>query len=168
MVPNARVLGPRIGKEVQAVIQAAKAGQWTENEDGTVTVAGVDLAEGEFDLSLSPAEGVVAAPLPGNDAIVALDTNLTSELLAEGTARDLVRVVQNHRKEAGLEVTDRIALTITGEPELIASIGKNIGWIKEQVLATESLLGNDPGDRAYRAAAVIEGGQITIGFDKSG
>ncbi len=168
MVPNARLLGPRIGRNVQAVIQAAKAGEWTENNDGTVTVAGVELAQNEFDLSLAPAEGVVAAPLPGNNAIVALDTTLTSELLAEGTARDLVRIVQNHRKEAGLDVTDRIALSIVGDPQLIAAISENIGWIGEQVLATESLIGSDPGDRDYQTTATIEGGEISIGFDTSG
>jgi isoleucyl-tRNA synthetase len=168
MVPNARVLGPRIGKQVQDVIKAAKAGEWTEHADGTITAADVTLEEGEFDLSLTPAEGVVAAPLKGTDAIVVLDTKLSSELLAEGTARDLVRVIQNHRKDAGLEVTDRIALSITADPGLLAAIEDNIGWIEEQVLATESLIGTDPGERDYQTAASIEGGEIEIGFTKSG
>jgi isoleucyl-tRNA synthetase len=168
MIPNARVLGPRIGKQVQDVIKAAKAGEWTEHADGTITAAEVVLEEGEFDLSLTPAEGVVAAPLKGTDAIVVLDTDLSPELLAEGTARDLVRVIQNHRKDAGLDVTDRIAISISADPDLLAAIEDNIGWIEEQVLATESLIGTDPGERVYQTAASIEGGEIEIGFSKSG
>ncbi|MFW2380809.1 MAG: isoleucine--tRNA ligase [Acidimicrobiales bacterium] len=168
MVPNARVLGPRIGKQVQAVIKAAKAGEWTENPDGTVTVADITLRDGEFDLTLTPAEGVVAAPLPGNDAIVVLDTNLSSELVAEGTARDLVRAVQNHRKEAGLEVTDRIVLSVSGDPDLLEAISDNIAWIEEQVLAVSSSLDASAAEGDYRATAAIEGGEVTIGFSTSG
>jgi isoleucyl-tRNA synthetase len=166
MVPNSRVLGPRIGRQVQEVIKAAKAGEWTENPDGTVSVADVALQDGEFDLTLAPADGVVAAPLPGNDAIVVLDTTMSPELKAEGTARDLVRVVQNHRKEAGLAVTDRIALSVSGDPDLLEAFRDNAGWIEEQVLATESLIGGEPETRDYRTTATIEGGDIAIGFTK--
>jgi isoleucyl-tRNA synthetase len=126
----------------------------------------VALQDGEFDLTLAPADGVVAAPLPGNDAIVVLDTTMSPELKAEGTARDLVRVVQNHRKEAGLAVTDRIALSVSGDPDLLEAFRDNAGWIEEQVLATESLIGGEPETRDYRTTATIEGGDIAIGFTK--
>ncbi len=168
MVPNARVLGPRLGKDVQTVIKAAKAGEWADNGDGTVTVAGQQLASEEYDLTLAPAEGVIAAPLPGNDAIVVLDTEMTPALLAEGTARDVVRAVQNHRKEAGLEVTDRISLLVQGSDEVLDAVRSNAVWIGEQVLATE--LSAD-GQRAvdafeYNATAPVEGGEIVIGLSR--
>ncbi|MEL6981146.1 MAG: isoleucine--tRNA ligase, partial [Actinomycetota bacterium] len=110
--PNGRVLGPKIGAEVQTVIKAAKAGQWTANDDGTVTVADHRLTPDEFELALDPLDGVAAAALPGNDAVVVLDTELTPELEAEGRARDLVRLVQQARKDRDLDVTDRIELKL--------------------------------------------------------
>ena len=119
--PNARVLGPRIGKDVQAVIKAAKAGDWEQNADGSVTVAGHKLVDGEFELALQTSGDQAAAPVRMLDPegrsqdlglVVALDTDVTPELYAEGVARDLVRLVQQARKAAGLDVTDRIALTL--------------------------------------------------------
>ncbi|MFI5045163.1 MAG: isoleucine--tRNA ligase, partial [Acidimicrobiales bacterium] len=118
--PNARVLGPRLGGEVQAVIKAAKAGEWTQNDDGTVTAAGQNLSEGEFELTLEAGAERAAAPLRGNDAVVELDIDVTPELAAEGTARDLVRSIQQARKDAGLEVTDRVHVVL-GLTERIAT-----------------------------------------------
>ncbi len=168
MVPNARVLGPRLGKDVQTVIKAAKAGEWADNGDGTVTVAGQQLASEEYDLTLAPAEGVIAAPLPGNDAIVVLDTEMTPALLAEGTARDVVRAVQNHRKEAGLEVTDRISLLVQGSDEVLDAVRSNAVWIGEQVLATELSADGQLAVDAfeYNATAPVEGGEIVIGLSR--
>ena len=163
--PNARVLGPRIGGDVQTVIRSAKAGKWSDNGDGTVTVEGHVLESQEFELALVPAEGVVAAPLPGNNAIVVLDTLITPELLAEGRARDLVRAVQNHRKEAGLEVTDRIELTIDGTAELLRDLDPNLGWVSEQVLSTGTTLGQ-PAPGAHVGEASIDGGELQIGLRK--
>ena len=120
--PNAKVLGPRLGKAVQAVIGAAKAGEWTQLDDGTVSVAGETLAEGEFELALEPTEGRVAAPLRDNDAVVELDVEVTDELRDEGRARDVVRAVQQARKDAGLHVSDRIVLTLAMDDELARSI----------------------------------------------
>ncbi len=135
--PNGRVLGPKIGGEVQNVIKTAKAGDWTANEDGTVTVAGHQLSEGEFDLALQPLDGVAAAPLPGNGAVVVLDTEVTPELHAEGQARDLVRLVQQERKDRDLDVTDRIALRLALPVDLEGTLLPHFDWIKSQVLATE-------------------------------
>jgi isoleucyl-tRNA synthetase len=110
---NARAAGPRIGKQVQAIIQAAKAGDWSQNGD-TVVVGGVELVPGEFDLDLRAAdESTALAFLPGG-GFVLLDTVTTPELEAEGLARDVIRAIQDTRKAAGLQVSDRIALAIRG------------------------------------------------------
>ena len=116
---------------------AAKAGDWTANDDGTVSVAGQVLGPDEFELGLDPLEGVTAAALPGNDAVVVLDTDITPELEAEGQARDLVRLVQQLRKERELEVTDRIRLQLELPDDAAAALGPHLDWVAEQVLAVE-------------------------------
>ncbi len=134
--PNARVLGPRLGKSVQEVIKAAKAGEWTSEGDGTVAVAGQTLTEGEFELTLVAREGAAAAPLRDNGAVVELDVEVTPELAAEGLARDVVRMVQQARKDAGLNVTDRIAAALSLPQDAADAVATHRGWVAEQVLAT--------------------------------
>ncbi len=134
--PNGKVLGPRLGGDVQKVFGAAKQGAWTQNDDGSIEIAGHTLAAEEFDLNVKPADGVTAAALPSNDAVVVLDTELTPELEAEGVARDIVRAVQEARKVEDLVVTDRIALTLDLTPEAAAAVQSMESWVGEQTLAT--------------------------------
>jgi len=111
---NARAAGPRLGKQVQHVIAGAKAGVW-EEVDGRVVVDGVALEEGEYELALEAggvAEGTAIALL-GDGGFVLLDTTTTPELEAEGLARDVIRAVQDTRKAAGFDVSDRIDLRLS-------------------------------------------------------
>ena len=113
---NARVAGPRIGKQVQTVIQAAKAGDWAPQGD-TVVVGGLELIEGEFDLELRAADESTAITFLPGGGFVLLDTMTTPELEAEGLARDVIRAIQDTRKAADLQVSDRITLAIRGNRE---------------------------------------------------
>jgi len=120
---NARAAGPRLGKQVQQVIKAARAGDWTET-DGIVTAGGIELAPGEYELvlqtggqSADASQGAesgdtTALALLQGGGFVLLDTTTTAELEAEGFARDLIRAVQDTRKSAGFEVSDRIRLDL--------------------------------------------------------
>ncbi|HEX6916639.1 MAG TPA: DUF5915 domain-containing protein, partial [Phycicoccus sp.] len=114
---NARAAGPRLGKDVQAAIRGSKTGDWSVAEDGAVTSGGLALLEGEYTLETvvddSAGGSHATAMLPGGGFVV-LDTEVTPELELEGAARDLVRAVQQARKDAGLEVSDRISLEVTG------------------------------------------------------
>ena len=111
------VLGPRIGKDVQKVIAAVKQGQWSQDEStDVVTAGGIELRDGEYSLRLVAADPSRATTLPANTGVVVLDIDLTPELEAEGVARDLVRLVQQARRDAGLHVSDRIALRL-GVPD---------------------------------------------------
>jgi isoleucyl-tRNA synthetase len=118
LVVNARAAGPRLGRDVQAVIRASKSGDWSVDDDGAVHVAGIRLEPGEFELEQAHAEGRLqhhaTAALPGGGGLVALDTEVSPELEVEGAARDLVRAVQQARRDAGLEVSDRISLEVAG------------------------------------------------------
>ena len=159
--PNGRVLGPKLGPDVQTVIKAAKAGEWEANDDGTVTVAGHTLQPDEFELGLVPLDGVAAAPLPGNSAVVVLDTEVTEELEAEGQARDLVRLVQQERKDRDLNVTDRIELRLALPDALGDSLDLHFDWVKSQVLATD--LSTPGGDLGVQGKV----GDHSISFDFS-
>ncbi|MCR2785518.1 MULTISPECIES: isoleucine--tRNA ligase [unclassified Microbacterium] len=113
---NARAAGPRLGKQVQQVIQAAKSGDWSET-DGVVTAGGVTLEPGEYDLALETSgrpDGEALSLLPST-GFVLLETTTTPELEAEGFARDVVRAVQDTRKAAGFDVSDRIRLQLLFE-----------------------------------------------------
>ena len=143
---NSRVAGPRLGKEVQQVIQAAKSGNWSET-NGVVTVGGFELIEGEFDLALvadvSETEDQIGI-LPGGGFVI-LDGHLTPELEAEGAARDLIRQVQQARKDAGLDVSDRIKLTVTGDVALLAATETHQALVKSETLALElELVSGEP------------------------
>ncbi|GAB2556979.1 isoleucine--tRNA ligase [Nocardia heshunensis] len=112
LVVNARAAGPRIGKEVQTVIKAVKAGEWNEAADGTVTAAGIALLPEEYTQRLVAAEPESTAALPGNAGLVVLNSVVTEELEAEGWARDLIRDLQETRKSLGLDVSDRINVVL--------------------------------------------------------
>ncbi len=136
---NARALGPRLGKQVQQVIQAAKAGTWVQSGVSTVEVDGIELYEGEFDLELEAADESSAIAFLGDGGFVLIDTELTPELLAEGFARDIIRAIQDTRKAAGLEVSDRIVLTITGAHKAdIGVLGLFVETIAAETLAVEA------------------------------
>ncbi|KAA0233012.1 MAG: Isoleucine--tRNA ligase [Acidimicrobiales bacterium] len=136
--PDGRVLGPKLGATTQEVIQAARRGEWESNDDGSVSVAGHTLKPDEFDLALQPKEGAgTTAGLRSNDAVVNIDTEITPELYAEGLARDLVRKIQDARKQLNLDVTDRISLEVQLPEEVAAAVRAHEHYLAEQVLATE-------------------------------
>ena len=135
---NARAAGPRLGKDVQLAIKGSKSGDWSVAEDGTVTAGGLALVEGEYALETvagTSADHTVIGMLPRGGFVV-LDTAVTPELEAEGTARDLVRAVQQARKDAGLQVSDRIALTISGPAATLDAARTHEALIAEETLAT--------------------------------
>ncbi len=135
--PNGSVLGPRLGSDVQAVFKAARSGDWTRNDDGTVTAAGNVLETGSFDLAVEASDGGTAAGLASGDAVVVLDTDVTPELEAEGWARDAVRAIQDCRRIDDYVVTDRIDVWLAmASAEQANAVARWAEYVAEQVLAT--------------------------------
>ena len=135
---NARAAGPRLGKDVQLAIKGSKSGDWSVAEDGTVTAGGLALVEGEYALETvagTSSDDTVIGMLPRGGFVV-LDTAVTPELEAEGTARDLVRAVQQARKDAGLQVSDRISATISAPARMLDAARTHEALIAEETLAT--------------------------------
>nr|WP_245549862.1 isoleucine--tRNA ligase [Gordonia effusa] len=137
---NARAAGPRLGKDVQKVIKAVKAGDWSvsTSDDGTevVTAGGIDLVDGEYTRKLVAAEPDSTAELPGGGGLVVLDTAVTPELEAEGWAKDRVRELQDARRNLGLEVSDRIAVRLVVPAERVDWARAHAQLIAGEVLAT--------------------------------
>ncbi|MCH8613375.1 isoleucine--tRNA ligase [Arsenicicoccus dermatophilus] len=137
---NARAAGPRIGKDVQAAIKGAKSGDWSLSPEGVVTSGGIALVEGEYTLETVVAGGEqgshATAMLPGGGFLV-LDTEVTPELAREGLARDLVRAVQQARRDAGLDISDRISLTVTGSQEVYDATVHHQDLLVEETLCAQ-------------------------------
>ena len=132
VVPAA--LGPRLGGQTQEVIKAVKAGDW--RRDGDVVIAGgFPLEEGEYSLKLVATSDGASAALGDGKGVVVLDCALTPELVAEGVARDLIRLIQQARREAGLDVADRIALSVTVSPRLREQLAPHATFVASETLA---------------------------------
>ncbi|WP_341954432.1 isoleucine--tRNA ligase [Salinibacterium sp. TMP30] len=135
---NARALGPRVGKQVQHVITEAKAGNWQTTADG-VSVDGMALQPAEYELQMEAADEASAIAFLADGGFVIIDTQLTPELSAEGLARDVIRMIQDARKSAGFDVSDRIALAISAlDSADHDAIGFHSAMIASETLAVQS------------------------------
>jgi isoleucyl-tRNA synthetase len=148
VVPNFRVLGPRLGAAVQAVKKALAEGDHRPDAEGRVAVDGHVLEPGEYELRTRPRPGFEA--MDDGLFVVAVDTTLTDDLRLEGIARDLVRHLQNARKEAGLDISDRITLRYQANERARAAIESHGEWIAGEVLAVE-LEAGPAGDHPFEA-----------------
>jgi isoleucyl-tRNA synthetase len=142
-----------LGKDVQQVIRAHKAGDWTVEGD-TVTVGGVVLLDGEYTLELVAEDDKASAGLNSHAGVVALDIEVTPELEREGRARDLVRLIQQARRDAGLDVSDRIALMVRAGAEWLEAVEAHDGLIAGETLATSVAVELD--DAATEPVVAVE------------
>jgi isoleucyl-tRNA synthetase len=129
------VAGPRLGPDVQRVIEAVRSGEWSR-EGEAVTAAGITLLPGEYTRRLVPAAEAASGCLPAGDGVVVLDLTVSPELEAEGLARDLVRLIQQARRDAALAVSDRIRLTIGLPDALRGRLAPLEGFVAAETLAT--------------------------------
>ncbi len=128
--PNLPVLGPRLGREVAGVRAALEAGDFRELEDGGFEAAGHRLAAEDVLVQRTEKDGWAVAADGG--ITVALDTSLDDELRREGRVYETIHQVNTLRKEAGLAITDRIALAL---PRSDADLAEHRDWIAAEVLA---------------------------------
>ncbi|HLV03080.1 MAG TPA: isoleucine--tRNA ligase [Actinomycetaceae bacterium] len=143
---NARAAGPRLGKDVQRVIRAARAGEWEQTPDGVV-VDGITLEEDEYTLTTEVEErpgDERAAGVLDSGGFVVLDTALDDELRAEGFARDLVRRVQDERKAADLHVSDRIVLTVAVPEQYTGWVESHADLVRRETLAVSLTVETSP------------------------
>lgn len=158
---NARAAGPRIGKQVQQVIPASKRGEW-EVRGENVVVGGVELLPGEFSLELTVADEASAIAFVSGGGFVLLDTQTTPALEAEGLARDVIRAVQQARKTAGLDVGDRIRLTLGVDEAAEAAVEAHRDLLMAETLTTHLEVDLREGEAGPGAVPVGSGSAVTV------
>lgn len=139
--PNFKVLGPRFGKDLKAVVNAIAALNPSQidtlEEKGQLEIQINEknsiLERSDVEVFFKDIEGWEVAQ--GYGLTVALDMTLSLELRNEGMARELVNRIQNYRKESGLEVTDKIEISLVAEPELKIAVSENLNYILSETLA---------------------------------
>lgn len=155
---NARVAGPRLGKDVQTAIKAVKAGEGVLNPDGTLTAGPAVLQPEEYSSRLVAADPEFTAALPGGAGLVVLDGTVTPELEAEGWAKDRIRELQELRKSTGLDVSDRIRVVMSVPAERADWASTHRDLIAGEILATSFEFGELDDD----AAVVGDGVRVAI------
>jgi isoleucyl-tRNA synthetase len=167
--PNYRALGPRFGKEmpqaaaaIEALDAAALSAALELGEEVGIQVDGKDhtLSADDVNLVMEPLEGYQLEAEAGH--AVALELDLDDELRREGLAREVVRAVQEARKQAGLEVSDRISLELSGDDELLEAAREHEAYIAGETLATSVGYGADGAGEP----ATIEGRELLIAVSK--
>jgi isoleucyl-tRNA synthetase len=167
--PNYRSLGPRFGRrmpQVAAAVEALDPGHvaavLADGGEIGIAIDGTDHSLGAEDitLALQPLQGYEVEAEAGHAVALALE--LDEELRREGLAREIVHAVQIARKDAGLEITDRIALTLSGDEGLIEAARAHEDYLAGEVLATSVAYGDGGG-----AGAKIDGRDLAIAVERS-
>jgi isoleucyl-tRNA synthetase len=173
LLPNNRVLGPRYGKRFPKVraalaeLDAAEAARKLQAgellalavEGEAVTLSGDDVlvqTEARGGLAVASDKGVT----------VAVDTELTPALAQEGYARDLVRTINNMRKEAGLDIADRIHLAYEAEGDVADALQNFADYIQEETLAL-SLTADSMANPLYQETVAIDNQEVVLALQKA-
>jgi isoleucyl-tRNA synthetase len=170
--PDFKVLGPKVGsrmKTVSAALSALSDAQLRELENKGHLM--LDLADGAFRVEPGDVQ-VVTDDIPGmavaseQGTLLAVDLELSGELIAEGIAREAVNRIQNLRKDSGLEVSDRIALWLSGAPEALAAVAAHRGYVAAETLIEVWPEGPAPAE-AFSAECDLEGLIVTLALKKA-
>ncbi len=167
---NFKKIGAKYGAKVKEITDAARKGEWKKHSEKEIEIAGVKLVDDEFEIKLMTNnqndKKFVIMALPSNDCLVSLDVEITQELAQEGIARDVVRAVQQSRKDAGLNVSDHIMLHISSDNEQILQVVEKFSdYIATQVLANKIKVSRQIANAKFSFTSKIDDGDLTIGID---
>jgi isoleucyl-tRNA synthetase len=167
LYPLLPVIGPRHGRVVGTVMAAARSGDWTLRPDGRVEVGGTILEPDEYQLNARARPGHEVAEEGG--LLVALDTNLTPELEAEGLAREVAHRLQNLRKAAGYAISDRIEAAVIGDGAVLDRLAPHRTWLADEILATSLSIGSDElADADRQVEAEVDGARLRLAVRRTG
>jgi isoleucyl-tRNA synthetase len=165
--PNLPKLGPKYGKDlgrIRKLLDEADASEIARSAESgrDVLIGDFTLEPDEVIVERSSAEGFAIASDAGYTA--AVSTEITPELRAEGLAREVVHHVQNLRKSAGLEISDRIRLHVNGSQDAVDAIRSHESYVRAETLAIELAVGNGG---THSEAHNVDGESVTIGLEKA-
>ncbi len=164
---NFKKIGAKLGPKIKEITTAIKNGEWKRISENEIEVAGVKLLDDDFELKLATKnhdeKKFAIAALPTNDYLVQLDIEITKELEDEGIARDIVRAIQQNRKDADLKVSDRIQIKLFSTNNRICEVAKDFSsYIKEQVLANELAVVEDTKSAKFSFENKLDDGDLAI------
>ncbi len=168
---NFKKIGAKYGAKIKEITAAAKSGDWQKISEKEIAIADVNLIDDEFELKLAVKNidetKFAVAALSSNDYLVLLDVQITKDLEDEGIARDIVRAVQQNRKDANLDVSDLIKLEIFSTNSRILEVAKTFeNYIKEQVLAQELIcLSSNSSSAKFKLENALDDGDLLIGLE---
>lgn len=170
---NFKKIGAKYGAKIKEITVSAKNNDFKKISENEIEIAGVILVDDEFELKLTSKnqdeKKFITMPLPGNAGLVQLDVEITKELEEEGISRDIVRAIQQSRKDADLNVSDRISLKIFSTNKVILDVAQKFSsYIKDQVLASELAVESDEEKvkkSKFSFSSKIDDGDLTIGIN---
>jgi isoleucyl-tRNA synthetase len=161
---NAAVVGPRLGAAAPAVFAAARRGDWQRTEGG-VELAGQRLGPDEFSLAIRAQDESTTRVLESGSGAVRVDIAVTPALQREGLARDVVRLVQSARRDAGLHLADRIRLVLDLPEAHAAAVAEHREHVASETLATELSIGVLPSGMSIHEIP-LDGGVARVGLTR--
>jgi len=169
--PNLPRLGKQYGKLLPQIRQALEAADGAEiagaaarDESFSIVAGGEEIVMTAQDVLIETSSAAGYACREDSGYLTALDTTLTDELVREGLAREIVRTVQESRKQAGLEVSDRIVLGVSGSAGVEAALGEYRDYLMAETLATEWRVGQE--DCLFSAGRKLDQEEWTIEISK--
>jgi isoleucyl-tRNA synthetase len=134
---NFKKIGAKFGSKMKEISLASKNNEWQKLENGNIQIAKEILSQDDFEIKLTTKDPEKIFPLPTNDCLIELDLNVTEELENEGIARDIVRLIQQDRKEMNFNISDYINIKISCSDKLQKIINQNKCYIKGQTLGKD-------------------------------
>lgn len=168
---NFKKVGAKYGAKMKEITACTRSGDWKKISDTKIEIAGLTLVDDEFEIKLMTKnqddKKFATVALPSNDYLVQLDIEITKELEEEGIARDVVRAIQQNRKEADLDISNRIKLQINSSNSVICDVCEKFAdYIKEQTLGTQ-LTTSKQEELQHKFSNKIEDGDLEVSFEVS-
>ena len=171
---NFKKIGVKYGAKVKEIMAAANKGEWKKTAENEIEIGGINLVDDEFELKLiakNDDKNAAIMALASNDCLVCLDIEITPDLFEEGISRDVIRAIQQARKDADLDVSNRIKIAIFAtNQDILRAIKKFEESIKDQVLAKEISISQDlqsvKNGTDFFCESKIEDGDLAIGILK--
>jgi len=167
LYPLLPVIGPRHGKDVARIMAAVRSGDWQLTDDGGATAGGVTLAPDEFELTARARAGHEIAE--DGEVLVALDTQVDDTLAAEGLAREVAHRLQNLRKSAGLEISNRIVAAVSAPASVAERLAPHRPWLAAETLAVSLEVGEaaELQDATAREELTLDGATIRLALRRA-